>query len=651
VKLSEKVAIANIIISRSLEGIYKYLYWRVIMDLKKGHVFWICVMVSMVVLLLTISPRLIAKENDSESKSAWVWMKEYPKPSWWRWDESYWPTKPVRGGYLHEARKKYIGFMNPNHWPCNDYASIGYMYEFLVATGGNLRPRVPWLAESWEYLNPLTAIMHLRKGVQFHDGSEFNAESLKYHFEWILDKKNNAFSRAWLGQVKSMEVVDTHTIRWHFSKPWAAFIPMMAYVPGYVMSAEALKGSVALREAKRLSLKAKNARRKADKAGKKAKKASAKGGEKARKETAKAEKALKAAAKAEEKARIADAKAKGAKPLDLHPIGSGKFVFEDASKGNYLKLKRNPNWWFGKSVGHPDMPYFDGIKVVVIPDPAIQLANLKAARIDRMKLDKSQYMMIKDDPKFNIYIFPQPDTAAYVFNSTKGPCRDIRVRKAISHAIDRKALIHGTQFGIARIASCIYPGEHWCHNPELKPVTYDPELSKKYLAEAGYEKGLILKSVSANDTESLTRIEVIKAMLGNVGIELQAESLDPVAVTDKMVNLEFDLLGWNFIYIDDPDTVATTAYHPSLNAGRNNNKSAIALTEAGREEQNFAKRAGIYQELEKVVYDNFLDVWLFWEEVPWAYRKNVQGWNNEMWKKGEVSYKHSHPLWFKDGKR
>ncbi len=77
----------------------------------------------------------------------------------------------------------------------------------------------------------------------------------------------------------------------------------------------------------------------------------------------------------------------------------------------------------------------------------------------------------------------------------------------------------------------------------------------------------------------------------------------------------------------------------------------IALIEAGREETDFSKRTNIYQKLEKIAYDDFLDIWLWWEEVPWVYRKNVQGWNNEMWKKGEVSYKNSHPLWFKDGKR
>jgi len=609
---------------------------------------WFGLLIVIVILFSTSASWAASDENNGIAGTKWVWMKKLPKPSWWRWDDVYFPGKPARGGVFHEARKKYIGFMNPNHWPCLDFASIAYMYEFLVAAGGDLRPRVPWLAESWEYQDPLTVVMQLKKGIRFHDGSRFNAESLKYHIEWILDKKNGAFSRSWISPIKGVDVVDEYSIKWRFSKPWASFLPMMAYVPGYIMSAKALKGAVALKGAEKLALKARTARRKADKAVKKAEKA--KGG-KAKKAVAKAEKAQKAAARAEEKARAAAEKTREYKFLDTHPVGSGRFMLEEARKGNYLKLKRNPDWWFGKSIGRPDMPYFDAVKVIVIPDPAIQLANLRAGKIDRMPLAKSQIRLLKKDPRFNIYTFPQPDTAAYILNSAKGPCADIRVRKAISHAIDRKALIHGTQFGMATIASCIFPGQHWGHNPELKPVSFEPELSRKHLAEAGYKNGLVLKAVITSDQRAIMIGEAIKSMLAKVGIDLQVETLESVAVSDKFVNLEYDLMGQGFGYIDDPDSAATLAFHPDLNQGRNLNKEAIALVEAGRRETDPDKRAEIYQKLEKIVYDDYLDIWLWWEIQSWGYRSRVQGWNNDMYIKGEVSYKTSHPLWFKDGRR
>jgi len=620
------------------------------MERKKGLKFLINFMVVIAVLLTTTSSWLLARENATESKSSWVWTKEFPKPVSWKWDESYWPTKPVRGGILREARYKYIGYMNPNHWPCNDYSTISKIYEFMIQNGGDLRPSLPTMITTWEYKDPVTVIMNLRKGIQFHDGSEFNAEALKYQIEWILDKRNGAFSRAWIKPVKSIEVMDTYQVRWRFSQPWAAFIPMLAYVPGYAMSAKALKGAVASQEALKLSRRAITARNKAIKAEKKVKKAAVKGAEKVKKAKIKAKKALNKAVKAEEKARMAVAAAKGAKALDVHPVGSGQFMFEDASPGNWVTLKRNPNWWFGKTIGHPDMPYFDGFKVTIIPDPAIQLANFRAAKIDLMTLDKHQYAMIKNDPKFNIYVVPKPDLASFWINGAKGPGRDIRVRKAISHAIDRKALIHGTQFGLAIIASCLYPEGHFGHNPDLKPVAYDPELSKRLLAEAGYKKGLILRGVTQNDPESLTRIQAIKSMLARVGVELKVESMDPVAADNRVVTLEYDLIAWNYYYIFDPDSIATAYYHPDLNHGRNNNRRAVSLVEAGRKELNFDKRIKIYQELEKVVYDEYLDIWLWWEKAAVAYHKYIQGYNHEMELKDYGANSFTHPLWFKAGK-
>lgn len=67
---------------------------------------------------------------------------------------------------------------------------------------------------------------------------------------------------------------------------------------------------------------------------------------------------------------------------DNHPVGTGPFALEQASPGNFVKMKRNPNWWFAKAAGNSDMPYFDGVIVTIIPDPAVRLANLRAGKID-----------------------------------------------------------------------------------------------------------------------------------------------------------------------------------------------------------------------------------------------------------------------------
>ena len=100
------------------------------------------------------------------------------------------------------------------------------------------------------------------------------------------------------------------------------------------------------------------------------------------------------------------ARAKGVKKTDVNPVGTGKYMLEEARPGNYLKLKRNPSWWFGPTIGIPDMPFPDGIKITVIPDPSVQLANLRAGRLHFLALDISQYNLIKNASDLNVNIDP-----------------------------------------------------------------------------------------------------------------------------------------------------------------------------------------------------------------------------------------------------
>jgi peptide/nickel transport system substrate-binding protein len=238
------------------------------------------------------------------------------------------------------------------------------------------------------------------------------------------------------------------------------------------------------------------------------------------------------------------------------------------------------------------------------------------------------------------------------FNCTKGVCSDIRVRRAIAHAIDRRALIAGTQFGLARIASCTYPEDHWAHNPDLQPVAYDPDLAKKVLADAGYANGLTVRGYYNNTTQGQTVAEAIKNMLAKVGVTWEVELLAPVAETGRLKDLDYDLGegGWTFVY--DPDLLATGLYMPDggFNLGRSHNEAAIKLIEAGRAEIDPDKRQRIYWQLEKALYDNYEDAWLWWEQSVVAMRKNVRGYDQDRSIELKEGWFWSHPLWFKDGK-
>jgi peptide/nickel transport system substrate-binding protein len=577
--------------------------------------------------------------------------KTYDPDGWRVWGDAYWPTAPVNGGVARAAAPVYIGLMNPNHFPVLDWFSMSFMYEKLINLDARQKPTMPWLAESWEYMDNVTVLMKLRQGVHFHDGTLFNAESLKYQMEWILDKKNRAWTRTWLEPLESVEIVDEYTVKWHFKRPWGAFLGTMASVPGFMISKKALVADSAMTESKRLQqliVSAKRKLKKAEDGHDKAEDSDSATKDAAKKKVLQAKNYLK---ELEKKEKEATELAKDARPLDSHPVGTGQFTLEAASHGNYIQLKRNPNWWFGRSIGYPEMPYFEGIRVSVIPDPSVRLANLKAGKLDFIILNPRQYRLVENNPKIDVSVYPFNMLVFLSLNHANGPCRDIRIRKAISHAIDREALVMGTQFGKARIATCIYPEDHWAYNPNLKPVNYNPELSKKLLAEAGYPNGLTLKGFSLNIPEAQTFSKAVMGMLEKVGITWKPVFLGITGMAEPFQKKDFDIVGSIYPMVQEPDHIASLLYKPDsfFNNGRSRNEKAIELIEAGRREVEYEKRKEIYFDLQKALHENYEDVWLFYPHSMMATNKNFQGFNVDLFKKYGEGYYFSHPMWFKEG--
>ena len=141
-------------------------------------------------------------------------------------------------------------------------------------------------------------------------------------------------------------------------------------------------------------------------------------------------------------------------------------------------------------------------------------------------------------------------------------------------------------------------------------------------------------------------------MLAKVGINWQVDLLDPVAISDRMKNLTYDMMGLYWMWIWDPDLMPTGLYHPDggFNYGRYDNKVVTDLILKGREEVDLIKRQKIYHDLEKVLYDDYSDIWAWWAVSVVAYSKNVKGINMDWYMKGWVGFYFSHPYWFKDGK-
>jgi ABC-type transport system substrate-binding protein len=559
----------------------------------------------------------------------------------WNYDKE----KPVRGGTYVIASTTEVGLFNANHWPVMDWVSILFFWDPLFISDATKRSH-PFLVESLEYTDNLTAVMKLKQGVRFHDGVDSDALAFKTQIEYIKDKANGCWSRSMMKNIESVEILDKHTIKLKFTGPWTGFIGAMQDPPGWMISPKALKGDVLVKQVKKLTKKVKIAKKKANKAKKKSGKGDAAADKKAEKL---AEKALALA----EELKIAEVKAKGLVSTDHKPVGTGKWIFDEYRPGNILKVKRNPDWWYGKAVGHPEMPYFDKRTTLVIPDISVQLANLRAGKIHEMSgLDKSLFEKAKKNPKLSVSARPSSQTYVLRINHNKEALKDVRVRRAISLAVDRKALVHGLFYGLADPAVSFMPHDHWARNKTMAHWEYNPEKARALLKEAGYEKGLTLNQGVVLDYMGLaTLAEPIKAMLANIGITWKTQMLTMAAASDRVRNLEYDLFTdtWG---VHDPQTYLTRIYHPNgaSNSGRINHEKITSLIDTASTELDEGKRKQIYKSIDKLLYDEVIDIYLVYDYAITAMRSNVLGYDNEMAGRWGYLYNITHPLWFKDGK-
>ncbi len=165
------------------------------------------------------------------------------------------------------------------------------------------------------------------------------------------------------------------------------------------------------------------------------------------------------------------------------PAGTGPFKYVEWVEGDHLTLERYDDY-------HGDVAKVDRVIVRVIPDNAARYLALRAGDIHGMGFpnpDDSQ--VCEDDPECQRLLRP-PNTTAFINIMTdREPWDDVNVRKALSLAIDKQAIVDGLYGGLGVVANQFVPPALWGHNFEIEDFGYDPEEARRLLDEAGVEEG------------------------------------------------------------------------------------------------------------------------------------------------------------------
>lgn len=202
------------------------------------------------------------------------------------------------------------------------------------------------------------------------------------------------------------------------------------------------------------------------------------------------------------------------------PIGTGPFIFSRWVQGDRIELVRNPDYW-------GDQPALANATFRFINDPTAAFAAVMAGDVDAFPGYPAPETLVQfeADPRFQLLIGTTEGETILSTNNKAGPLSDVRVRKALAHAINRQEIIDGAMFGYGTPI-----GTHFApHNPDYVDLTgnsaYDPELSKELLAKAGME-GLTLSLKLPPPSYARRGGEIVAAQLRAVGIETEISNLE-----------------------------------------------------------------------------------------------------------------------------
>jgi len=217
----------------------------------------------------------------------------------------------------------------------------------------------------------------------------------------------------------------------------------------------------------------------------------------------------------------ADSIKKFGKDVGWHPVGTGPFKYKSHVAEQSVALVRNDNYW-GKK------PEADGINFVTVPEAGTRLTMLEAGEADII-VDVPGFEVERLRGTKGIGLIAKPNTRLghLGINVSKPPFDDVRVRRALNFAIDRKAIVAGVLRGLGVPADSIIASTVAGYAPQ-NLYSYDPEKAKKLLAEAGYPNGFTTTIWTPQGRYYMDRETAIavQAQLAAVGIKANVEVKD-----------------------------------------------------------------------------------------------------------------------------
>ncbi len=322
------------------------------------------------------------------------------------------------------------------------------------------------LAKSFKQIDDRTLEFELREGVKFHNGEEFDADSVVYTLTFVSDPKNNATTQSNVAWIDHVEKLDKYKVRIVSKAPFPA-------------AKEYLSTTAVMHPPKYY-------------------------------------------------------KEVGPAGMNAKPVGSGPYKVVEHIPGKSITLERNPDYFKDSPKAQPKI---GKVVIRIIPDRQTQLAEVMSGGQDLiMSVANDQAEKLKGVPTLAVISAPTMRMVFLQMNVLEGSpapeLKDIRVRRAIAHAIDRESIVKNIVGPGGEVLNAVCsPSQTGCTQEGATVYAYDPALSRKLLAEAGFPNGFSLDIVAYRERN---QTEAIISYLQAVGIKARLTTMQYAAMREMV---------------------------------------------------------------------------------------------------------------------
>lgn len=319
-------------------------------------------------------------------------------------------------------------------------------------------------------------------------------------------------------------------------------------------------------------------------------------------------------------------------------VASGPFKLKEWKKDDHATFEANDLYYGGR-------PFLDSYTIRIVPSQEIAYQMLKSGEVDTGTVTPDNYTDAKADPRLNMYEWwPAAASWGYLgFNLRRPYFEDVNVRRALSHAVDRKAIAERIENNLAQPTYSVFPPSSWVANPNVPKYEFDPAKARQMLDDAGWKIGssgirqkdgqpLKLRIIFGPNTSKVREriAAVTQQWFKDVGVDSDIQALEWGAYLSALKTEPYDwdisVLGWsatiephwmNQIWLEESI--------PELNSVGYVNKKVETLFEQGVKEFDLEKRKQVYQQIQQIISEDAPYIFLTYQMGYQAVNKRIGG--------------------------